>query len=129
MKNNESKVLELLKELGQKHKCFENAKVISMFMAMYEYIENTKASMFDLNSYSNTANVKNTEQMAKNYSAFVFLLENFQTLNKQELEKFLSAFKWDGDLLIIDFIDLSLVKLRFFHYSNYDFTGDQLTLI
>lgn len=120
--------LNFLQDFAEKNKCFEDEKVISMFMAMYESIENTKNNMFRLNSYSNTATIKNTEMMVKNYVVFMFLLENLHSLNKQRLEMFLSIFKWDDDCLVLDFYDFSLVKMRYFDCLNHDFTEEQLTI-
>ena len=124
----EQKNLDFFNDFKDQHKCFENEKVILMFAAMHEDIETTKNTMFNLNSYSNVANLKNTEMMAKNYAVFVFLLENLHLLKNIELQLFLSKFKWENECFIVDFFDYSIAKLHFLDCKDYDFTDEQLTI-
>lgn len=125
---NSKKIESYFKELQEKHACFSNPKLISILDFMFTSIENTKAKMFDLNTFSNTATVKNTKLMLDNYIVFVFLLENLQTLNPKELNLFIDQFRWDQDELFFYFFDFKVIKHYFFYCKDFDFSDKQTLL-
>jgi hypothetical protein len=117
-----------LNDFQVQHHYFLNKKVISMFTALENNIEKSKSKMFELNTYSNVAHLKNTELMLKNYLVFVFLLENIQFLKQKELEMYLNILKWQDDNFILEFYDFVFLKTLYFHCSGYDFSDKQTVL-
>lgn len=117
-----------LNDFQVQHHYFLNKKVISMFSVLENNIEKSKSKIFELNTYSNVANLKNIELMLKNYIVFVFILENIQFLKQKELEMFLNTLKWEDDNFILNFYDFEFLKMLYFHCSDYDFSEKQTVL-
>lgn len=116
------------KGLQVSNDCFSNPKIISMFMVLASRINNLRIKMFDLNHFSNKANLSNTTLMSENYIVLVFLLENLHRFNKNQINYFLSKYKFEGN----EFID----KITCFESMRYDliiceyldFSDEQLNL-
>lgn len=117
-----------IKELQEKYACFSNLKLISILDFMFTNIENLKSKMFDLNTFSNVATIRNTELMVQNYRVFVFLLENLKTLNPRELNLFLNQFDWNQDQVICILFDFRVIKHYFSYCKDFDFSDKQILL-
>jgi hypothetical protein len=117
-----------LKALQVNNDCFLNPKIISMLTVLASRINDLRIKMFDLNSFSNVANVSNTNLMSANYSVLVFLLENLHRFKKHEINQFLSNYKFEENQFIDPITVFKSIKYDFLICEYHDYTEEQLKL-